>query len=193
MSYTPAILALAGSARNASFNKKLVAVAAVAARRAGASVDLIDLGDYPMPLYNGDLQEKEGIPEQAKRLRETIAAHDGLLIASPEYNTAFAPLLKNAIDWTSRADGDVPMLACWRGKTAALMAASPSALGGMRGLVQLRAMLGAIGVLVLPEQVTVPQADSQFDDAGRLTDPKLQTAVENLAQRLTDVVRRLYA
>ncbi len=193
MSYAPAILAFAGSAREASLNKKLVALAADAARQAGASVDLIDLRDYPMPLYDGDLQEKEGIPEQAKRLRETIAAHDGLLIASPEYNSAYAPLLKNAIDWTSRPDGDVPMLACWRDKTAGIMAASPSVLGGMRGLVHLRALLGAIGVLVLPEQVTIPYADAQFDDAGRLTDPELQTAVENLAQRLTDVVRRLYA
>ncbi len=135
----PKILAFAGSTRSASFNKRLARIAAEGARKAGADVTFIDLRDYPMPLYDGDLEDKEGLPANAKKLKEIFLAHKGLLIASPEYNSSMPGVLKNTIDWVSRVSDpkEVP-LACFDGKVATLMSASPGALGGLRGLVHLR-------------------------------------------------------
>ena len=118
-------------------------MAADAARDAGAEVTLIDLRDLPLPLFDGDLEDKQGLPENAKKLKALLRAHDGLLISSPEYNSSITGVLKNAIDWASRAEtDDEPPLVCFRGKVAALLSASPGALGGLRGLVHLRAILG---------------------------------------------------
>src|SRR2546422_11581460 len=139
MSYTPKILAFAGSTRTESFNKKLIKIAAQGARNAGAEVTLVDLRDLPMPLYDGDLEANSGLPENAKKFKELMFANNGLLISSPEYNSSFSGVLKNAIDWASReATDDEKPLACFVGKVAVLMSASPGALGGLRGLVQLR-------------------------------------------------------
>jgi chromate reductase, NAD(P)H dehydrogenase (quinone) len=153
----PKILAFAGSTRADSFNKKLVRVAVEGARQAGAEVTLVDLRDYPMPLYDGDLETEAGMPESAARLKELMKAHDGFLIASPEYNSSITAVLKNTIDWVSRAAPGEEPLAAFDGKAAALMSASPGALGGLRGLVHVRSILGNIGVLVLPDQVAVPR------------------------------------
>jgi NAD(P)H-dependent FMN reductase len=187
----PRILAFAGSTRTESFNKKLSRVAAEAARRAGAEVTQIDLRDYPMPLYDGDLEAKEGLPENAKKLRELFRAHRGLFLSSPEYNSSIPGVLKNAIDWVSRPQPGEPPLACFLGKVAALTSASTGQLGGLRGLVTLRSILGNIKVLVLPDQVAIPKAGEAFQPDGTLKDPKQQGAVENLARELVRVCEAL--
>ncbi|HIE92063.1 MAG TPA: NADPH-dependent oxidoreductase [Acidobacteria bacterium] len=188
MSDQPRVLAFAGSARTDSFNVKLVNIAAEGAREAGAEVTVLNLKDFPMPIFNQDLEAAEGPPEQATRLKGIMLAHEGLLIASPEYNSSISPLLKNTIDWVSRpADGE-PMLAVYRDKVAAVMSASPGGLGGLRGLVHLRSILSNIGVLVIPDQVAVTQAHSVFDDHGNLLDAKRQTSVQGLGRSVVKLV-----
>jgi len=192
VSYRPKILAFAGSTRTESFNKQLVKVAVAGAQAAGADVTLIDLRDLPMPLYDGDLEAQEGIPAAAQRFKSLLLAHQGLLIASPEYNSSITGVLKNAIDWASRSAPDEKPLACFVGKTAALMSASPGALGGLRGLVHLRAILGNIHVLVLPDQLAVPRAHEAFNADGGLNDTRQQTAVERLGHTLTTMLTKLH-
>ncbi len=187
------ILAFAGSTRAVSWNKKLVALAAEGARRGGAEVTLLDLRDFPMPLYDGDLEEQHGIPAPAAAFKQQLVEHHGLLIASPEHNSSISAVLKNAIDWASRAaPGESPLVA-FRGKAAALMSASPGGLGGLRGLVTVRSILGNIGVLVLPDQVAVPKAHEAFAEDGRLKDARQQASVEGVGAALADVVKRLRA
>lgn len=191
MTYTPKILAFAGSTRTESFNKKLVQVAAAGARSVGAQVTYVDLRDLPMPLYDEDLESKEGLPETVRQFKDLMLAHDGLLIASPEYNSSITPVLKNAIDWASRpAPGEVS-LACYVDKVAAIMSASPGALGGLRGLVHLRSILGNIKVMMLPDQVAVPKAYEAFAANGNLNDPKQQASIEQLGINVANVVAKL--
>jgi chromate reductase, NAD(P)H dehydrogenase (quinone) len=185
------ILALAGSMRTDSFNKKLVRIAADGARAAGASVTLVDLRDLPMPLYDGDLEAREGLPPNARRFKELMIGHRGFLIAAPEYNSSITGVLKNAIDWASRPEPDEPPLIAFRGKVASLMSASPGALGGLRGLATVRSILGNIGVLVLPTQVGVSRAHEAFGADGRLKDPTQHLAVENLGSELAATLRAL--
>ena len=187
----PKILAFAGSARRKSVNKMLAAVAAEQARSLGAEVTLIDLAHFPMPLYNGDYEEEHGYPGTSDQLYELMKSHDGFLLACPEYNSSITPLLKNAIDWVSRPrEGDKP-LAAFGGKTAALLSASPGALGGLRGLVHVRAILGNIGVTVVPNQAAVSNAGQVFDDAGALTDEKTMARVAGVVQQLVETAGRL--
>jgi len=187
MNASPRILVFAGSLRKDSYNKKLARLAAEALRAAGAEATWIDLADYPMPIYDQDLEDTEGHPEAARRFKALMQEHDGFLIAAPEYNSSITPLLKNALDWASRREhGDEPPLLAFTGKTAALVAASPGGLGGSRGLVTLRSLLGNIGVFLLPEQVTIPDAGNAFDDAGALTDPRKREQLAALAQRLVE-------
>ena len=122
------------------------------AREAGGEVTLIDLKDFPLPLFDQDLEAEQGMPENGTRLKKLFIDHDGLLIASPEYNSSFPAVLKNAIDWVSRPAPGEPSLVAFRGKVATLMSASPGAQGGLRGLVHVRSILGNIGVIVLPDQ-----------------------------------------
>ncbi len=193
MSTQPKILAFAGSARAESLNKKLARAAAEAARGAGGEVTLVDLDDYPMPLYHGDLESREGVPRKARELRELFRAHDALLIASPENNASVSSLLKNTLDWISRpADGQNGLVP-YQGKVAALLAASPGALGGLRGLVHLRQILQTLNVLVLSEQFALPRAHEAFDAAGALADPKQQAIVTGVARRLVEVAGKLAA
>ena len=187
------ILAFAGSTRRESFNKRLVRVAAAGARRAGAEVTVLDLADLPLPIFDQDLEAAEGLPANARKLKELMADHQGFLISSPEYNSSITPLLKNAIDWASRKEeGEQPMTA-YRGKAAALMSASPGGLGGLRGLVHLRAILGNMGVLVLPRQKAVGGAVKAFNEDGNLLDPKLQADVEALGAELAEALAKLTA
>lgn len=188
---SPRIVALAGSIRRNSWNTKLIRVAADAAQTAGGEVTLLDLADYPLPLMDEDLEAASGPPEHATRLKEIFKASDGILLACPEYNSSITPLLKNTIDWLSRKGAGEPPLAAFKGKVCGLLSASTGQLGGLRGLVAVRSILGNIGVLVLPDQVAVPQADKAFDDTGRLTDPQRQSAVERVAQTLVEVTTRL--
>jgi NAD(P)H-dependent FMN reductase len=191
MSDKARILAFAGSSRKDSFNKKLVTIAAAGARSAGAEVTVLDLRDVPLPLYDGDLEASEGLPPNAKKLKEIFLAHDGLLISSPEYNSSISAVLKNVIDWVSRPVPGEANLACFVGKTAALMSASPGALGGLRGLVHLRAILGNINVLVIPDQIAVTKAMEAFNPDVSLKDAKQQSAVEGLGMKLAVLLAKL--
>jgi NAD(P)H-dependent FMN reductase len=193
MTIQPKVLAFAGSARIDSLNKKLVRIAADAARASGAEVTLVDLADFPMPLYHGDLESREGVPQKARELRELFRIHDALLVASPENNASVSSLLKNTLDWISRpADGQNGLVP-YQGKVAALLAASPGALGGLRGLVHLRQILQALNVLVLSEQFALARAHEAFDATGALAESKQQAAVTGVARRLVEVAGRLAA
>lgn len=189
MAYQARILAFAGSTRADSFNKKLVKLAVAGARAAGAEVTELDLRDFPMPLYDEDLEKTQGIPPHGRRLKDLFLNHDGLLISSPEYNSSYSGVLKNSIDWVSRPVPNEPH--CFAGKVAGLMSASPGALGGLRGLVHVRAMLGNLRVLVLPEQVTVPIANEAFDENGNLKDASRQRSVVKLGARVAQVLAKL--
>jgi NAD(P)H-dependent FMN reductase len=193
MSYTPQILAFAGSARKDSFNKRVVQIAANGARAAGAEVTYLDFRDLPLPLYDEELEAEQGIPENALKLKELMKSHQGFLIASPEYNSSVTPLLKNAIDWASRPVPGEPSLAAFTDKVAGLMSASPGALGGLRGLVHLRSILGNIRVLVLPDQIAVTKAYEAFNPDGTLKDSQQQGAVEQIGAKVARVVAKLNA
>lgn len=191
MSVQPRILAFAGSARKASYNKLLVKVAARGAAAAGADVTVADLRDYPLPIYDGDLEAEQGIPSNAIELREMILAHHGLLIATPEYNSSISPLLKNTIDWVSRPVNGEDGLAPFKNKVAVLMSASPGGFGGLRGLKEVRSIFGNIGVMVLPDQLAVGKAHEAFTADGGMTNPKQQASVEALGATLACVLGRL--
>jgi NAD(P)H-dependent FMN reductase len=187
----PKILALAGSLRADSFNKKLVRIAAAGARAAGAEVTVIDLNDYPLPIFNEDLEKRDGLPAEARQLKDLMTSHQGLLISSPEYNSSVTAALKNFIDWTSRSLPGEAALSSYVDKVAGLVSASPGALGGLRGLVHLRSILGNIHVLVLPDQLAVPRAHEAFLPDGSLKDPKQQTAAQAVGAKLASVIAKL--
>jgi NAD(P)H-dependent FMN reductase len=189
----PKILAFAGSTREASYNKLLVKIAAAGARNAGAEVTEVDLRDFPMPLFDQDLEEKEGMPETARQFQDLIRSHQGFLIASPEYNSSITAVLKNAIDWASRPDPGEPILAMFSGKVAGIMSASPGGLGGLRGLASLREMLANMNMLVIPEQKAIPQAFQAFNDDGNLSDEKDQEAIANIGASVATVVAKLHS
>ncbi len=191
MAVTPKILAFAGSTRAESYNKKLVQIAIAGARAAGAEVTYLDLRDLPMPLFDEDVEATEGLPVNARKLKYLMLAHHGLLLSCPEYNSSITAVLKNAIDWASRPSPGEASLACFAGKAAGLMSASPGALGGLRGLVHVRAILGNIQVLVIPEQVAVPRAFEAFGPDGKLKDSKQQAAVERIGAKVAALVAKL--
>ncbi|BDI14623.1 oxidoreductase [Nostoc cf. commune SO-36] len=191
MASRPKILAFAGSTRIESYNKKLVKIAAAGAQAAGAEVTYIDLRDLPLPLYDEDLEAQEGIPANARTFKDLLISHQGLLVASPEYNSSLTPVLKNAIDWASRPAPNEAPLAAFAGKVATIMSASPGALGGLRGLVHLRSILGNIKVLVLPDQIAVSKAYEAFNPDGTLVDPKQQESIEKLGEGLTKILLKL--
>ena len=185
------LLAFAGSARKQSYNKALLQIAVEGAQAAGAEVQVMDLAEYPMPLFNQDLEAETGIDPKAKEVKEMMKAADGFILACPEYNGSITPLLKNTIDWASRAeDGEAP-LAAYRGKTALLLSASPGGFGGMRGLNPVRTILSGIGVMVLPDQMAIPQAYQAFDEEGKLVDEKKQLSVLGLGAKLAAVTAKL--
>lgn len=188
---TAKILAFAGSARKDSFNKKLVRIAVEGAKAAGAEVTYLDFRDLPLPLYDEDLEESEGIPDNVRKLKAMMKKHHGFLIACPEYNSSITPLLKNAIDWASRPDRDEASLVCFKDKVAILMSASPGGLGGLRGLVHVRSILGNIGVLVLPDQEAIGNAHQAFDENGNLKDESQQASILQLGRKLATVTAKL--
>lgn len=194
MSTKPRILAFGGSLRRDSFNQKLAAIVAAGARSAGAEVTVIPLRDYPMPVFDEDLERSGGKPEAAARLKALFREHDGLIIASPEYNSSVTAALKNAIDWVSRVDsGDEPMLSALAGKTAVICSASPGALGGLRGLVHLRAILGNIGITVLPDQLAIGGAMKAFREDGSLADEAHVAKALGLGSNLARHLAKLLA
>ncbi len=185
------IVALAGSLRTASYNKILVKIAVIGAKRAGAIVSLIDLKDFPLPVFDQDIEDESGIPKNGVLLKEIFKASDGFIIASPEYNSALPGALKNVIDWTSRPYADEKVLECFRGKTAVLMSSSPGALGGLRGLFALRSILQNIGTMVIPAQIAISKADTAFNDDGSLLDEGRQSRVEDLGAGLAETIKKL--
>ena len=187
------ILVFAGSARMDSLNKKLARTAAEAVRAAGATGTFVDLGDYPMPLYDGDLETRAGVPANARKLKDLFIAHQGLFIVSPENNASVSALLKNTLDWISRQDGSESGLAPYQGKVAAIAGASSGALGGLRGLTHLRAILQTLRVLVLSEQLALGRAHEAFGEDGSLKDATQQAAIAALAKSLVEVSARLSA
>ncbi len=191
MTSSPKVLAFAGSARKDSFNKKLVRAAAEGVRSAGCDVTVIDLADYPLPIMDEDLEAASGLPENALKLKKLFLEHQGLLISAPEHNSSVTALLKNAIDWVSRPVAGQPRMACFVGKTAGLVSASPGALGGLRGLVHLRAILGNIEVTVIPQQYALSKAHEAFDTDGRMKDPAQKASAEAVGAALATAVKKL--
>jgi len=192
MTQKPKILAFAGSLRKDSFNKRLVKIAAEGARQSGAEVTYVDLRDYPMPLYDQEIETAEGIPANAQKIKDLMIAHQGFLISSPEYNSSVSGVLKNVIDWASRPSkpDEVPLV-CFKGKTAALMSASVGPLGGLRGLVHLKAILGNIDVLVMPQQHSIAKASEVFNSEGNLKEESQQSKIVQLGVNLVQLLKKL--
>ena len=185
------VLAFSGSTRNGSLNQALVENAADAAREAGAEVTVINLADYAMPIFNQDEEDEYGIPERAQAFKQLLIDHDAFLIASPEYNSSYPAVLKNAIDWASRKAGDEAVLAAYKNKVVGLMAASPGALGGMRVLVVLRMLMQNLMCVVTPAQVSVAKAADKLTDAGKLTDDTAKKQLANLASQVVSMAEKL--
>ncbi len=175
------ILAFAASLRRASLNQQLIALAAEIARSAGAEVDLAEFREFELPIYDGDLDAASGLPPGGLELKRRLEHADAVMIAAPEYNYSVAGPLKNAIDWVSRAR---PMP--WRGKSVYLMSASPSPMGGIRGLWQTRIPLEGCGALVFPDMFALPHANEAFNASGRLRDA---TLAERLQREVVGFVR----
>ncbi len=186
MASSPKILAFSGSSRRGSLNKKFLAVAVAETKQAGGDVTLIDLADYELPLYNGDLEDRDGLPANARKLVDLIKAHTGLLIASPEYNSSITPLLKNTIDWCSRADDDP-----FPGKVVAVVSASPGAYGGNRSLKTTQQILLHLGCHIVPAMASLPAAHKAFGPDGQLTDARAHKAATELAQALVETATKL--
>jgi chromate reductase len=189
----PKILVFAGSIRSGSLNERLAALAAKELALAGADVTRISLEDYPLPLYDGDDERKNGVPVNASNLKAMLAAHHGVFIASPEYNASVTPLLKNAIDWISRvqARGEPP-LAVFKRRVFAIGGASDQPFGALRSLMALRQILElGCGALVLPEQVTVFAASEAFDEMDNLKDDNTATMLKLVTRRLTEAAQEI--
>jgi NAD(P)H-dependent FMN reductase len=186
------ILVIPGSLRTGSLNAKLAAVAAHRLVQAGAEVTKISLSDFPLPIYDGDLQTRSGVPKNAIDLKRLIGAHHGVLIVTPEYNASVPPLVKNTIDWVSRvADSQESRGQVFRGRAFAIAAASHSRLGGARSLAALRLILSACQALVIPNQLALAFADEAYDDMERLKRPPDIEALSSLVRQLIDVSQRL--
>lgn len=186
------LLVFAGSIRTGSFNAQLAALVAKELALLDVEATLVSLVDYPMPIYDGDLEAKSGLPEAAVTLKRMIARQHGVFIASPEYNASVTPLLKNTLDWVSRVreTGEVP-LAAYKNRVFALGAASSGTLGGYRSLMALRQVLElGCGALVLPEQIAVRDAANGFDDKGSLRDERTANALRGVLARLIETARQ---
>lgn len=186
------VIILPGSARLDSVNRKLAAVAADLVTEAGAEAVLIDPADFPLPLFDQELEDADGLPAAATALKQKFLAAQAIIFVSPEYNSSVTPLMKNFIDWVSRAESDdEPPLAAYKGKVAGLLAASPGALGGLRGLVHLRSILGNIGVLVVPKQFALGGAYGKFDDHGKPSDPSVRDGAKAVVTEVLSVASKL--
>ena len=187
----PKILVFAGSIRSGSYNARLAALAARELARAEADVTLISLVDFPMPLYDGNVEAASGPPENAVKLKRLMCAHQGIFIASPEYNASLTPLLKNTLDWISRVrEPREPPLAAYKNRVFAIGAASNGTYGGMRSLMALRHVLElGCGALVIPEQVAVREAANAFDENDGLKDERTAGLLKAVVNRLVEMAR----
>jgi chromate reductase, NAD(P)H dehydrogenase (quinone) len=186
------ILVIPGSLRTGSFNAKLAAVAAHQIAQAGVDVTRLSLADFPLPIYDGDLQTRSGVPKNAIDLKRMVGAHHGVLIVTPEYNSSVPPLVKNMIDWVSRVqDAHEGRGQVFRGRPFAVASASPGRLGGARALAALRLILSALHALVIPNQLALASANEAYDDMDRLKHSADVEALEGLVRQLIDVSQRL--
>jgi len=176
------VLAFSGSTRAESYNQTLATEAARIAQEMGASVTLINLKDYPLPFYDEDLERNEGMPANAKKLRQLMIQSDVIFIASPNYNASVTAILKNTLDWCSRSEEGGSSREALKGKKVAMMCASPGAKGGIKGLVHLRDIVQDIGGIVMPDPVAIPKAHEAFDESGKLNDPGLNMNLRQLVQ-----------
>jgi NAD(P)H-dependent FMN reductase len=186
------ILVIPGSLRTGSLNAKLAAAAAYEFAQAGVEITRISLGDFPLPIYDGDLQTKSGVPKNAINLKRMIGAHHGVLIVTPEYNSSVPPLVKNTIDWVTRVqDVQESRGQVFRERVFAIAAASESRLGGSRSLAALRQILSACHATVIPNQLALSFAGEAYDDMDRLKHPADIEALRALVQQLIDVSQRM--
>jgi NAD(P)H-dependent FMN reductase len=187
----PRILGLAGSLRADSYNRRLVHVVCEAARRAGGNVTEVDLREYPIPVFDEDLEAREGPDENVRALKAQFAAAGGIIIGSPEYNSTITAALKNVIDWVSRrAEGDRGMVA-FNGKSVVVVSASPGALGGVRSLNATRGILSTLGTVLLPQNMALPRAGEAFAEDGTLRDAATQKRAEAVGAGLVGYLRRV--
>jgi chromate reductase, NAD(P)H dehydrogenase (quinone) len=185
----PKILVFAGSIRTGAFSGKLAAAAAKELALNDADVTLISLADYEMPIYNGDLEKEKGVPENGKKLARQIAAHQGVFIATPEYNNTIPPLLKNSIDWVSRLKGDDIY---YRHRVYGIGSSSDGPVGGARALIDLRkSVMNALGAILIPEKVEVGRASQAFDESGNLVAEAPAKLLSNLCKNLVTMAGRL--
>jgi chromate reductase, NAD(P)H dehydrogenase (quinone) len=186
------ILVIPGSLRTGSHNAKLAAAAAYEFAQAGVEVTRLSLGDFPLPIYDGDLQTKSGVPKNAVNLKRMIAAHHGILLVTPEYNSSVPPLLKNAIDWVTRVqDPHETRGQVFRERPFAIASASESRLGGTRALAALRLILGACQAMVVPNQLALSFADQAYDEMDKLKVPADIEALKALVRQLIDVSQHM--
>ena len=186
------ILVIPGSLRTGSHNARLAAAAAYEFAQAGAEVTRLSLGDFPLPIYDGDLQAKSGVPKNAVNLKRMIAAHHGVLVVTPEYNSSVPPLLKNTIDWVTRVqDSHETRGQVFRERPFAIAAASESRLGGTRALAALRLILAACQATVVPNQLALSFADQAYDEMDKLKFPADIEALKALVRQLIDVSQRM--
>lgn len=183
------LLFFSGSTRKDGLNRKLAAYALRLAQEKGYAASPLDLVDYPMPVYNGDLESGEGIPDSARRLKAVFEAHQGIFIAAPEYNASITPLLKNSLDWVSRIrDAGERPLQVYKTRVFAICSASSSLHGGARGLLATRQVLAVgLGALVLGDQLAVSRAHEAFDDTGQLKDEAMRKTLGGVVDRLAAV------
>ena len=186
------ILVIPGSLRSGSLNARLAAAAAHALALAGAEVTRISLGDFPLPIYDGDLQTKSGVPKNAVNLKRMIGAHHGVLIVTPEYNSSLPPLLKNAIDWVTRVrERDEPPGHVLRGRPFSLASASAGRFGGARCLMMLRLILSGCRATVIPNQLSLSFADQAYDDRDRLKHSADIDMLNAMVRQLIDVAQQM--
>jgi chromate reductase len=186
------ILVIPGSLRTGSLNAKLAAAAGYELAQAGADVTRISLGDFPLPIYDGDLQTKSGVPKHAINLKRMIGAHHGVLIVTPEYNSSVPALVKNTIDWVGRVqDTDEVRGQVFRERPFAIAAASESRLGGTRSLAALRLILTACHAHVIPNQLALSFASEAYDDMDRLKHPADIESLGALVRQLIDFSQRM--
>lgn len=186
------ILALCGSARRDSLNRKLLEVAARGAHDDGGEVTFISLADYQLPLYEGDFEMECGVPQRVRELQQLFAEHEALLIASPEHNGGYTASLKNAIDWISRPrESGEPGVLLFARKVAAVVSASPGPMGGLRSMLGMRGVLEKLGAIVIPQGFSLGAAHLAFTKGGDLADGKADAEVRSVGAGLVGVARQL--
>ena len=182
---TKKIIAISGSIRKGSYHVALAKYQVNELKKQGYDAEYINLADFDLPIYNGDIAA-QGMPENAKRIKATIKSADAILIASPEYNSGYSPLLKNSIDWISRPSepNETPLVA-FNNKIVGLSACSPGGLGGLRGLTQLRILLSNINMIVLPQQVAIPTYSENIHlEKEKVINPTYQKMLDQMLEQL---------